>query len=151
MSVTLGEILDAIESTLAASSGLTRTQSYDELTEGMNDLPTLQVYPEAGEQDPSGDGRTDRTAFGGGVRQTEFTIHADLYARQRSHLGEDMAALVDLIDAMQDVFEQQNTKPYFGLEGIRAFHWSWRRVVFTYGDPQLGYMGARFVLTVRVF
>jgi len=35
MSVTLGEILDAIESTLAASSGLTRTQSYDELTEAL--------------------------------------------------------------------------------------------------------------------
>ena len=147
--VTLGEIVDAIESTLSAVSTLARSQSYDELTEGMNDYPTLQVYPEDGDQDPSGN--TDRTTFGAVVRQTVFTIHADYYARQRSHIGEDMDALVDGIDAMQNVFEQQNTKPYFGLTGIQAFHWSWRRVVFTYGDPQLSYMGARFTITVRVF
>ena len=102
MSITLVQIVDAIESTLSAVSTLARSMSYDELTEGMNDYPTLQIYPEDGDQDPSGN--TDRTTFGAGVRQTVFTIHADYYARQRSHIGEDMAALVDGIYAMQNVF-----------------------------------------------
>lgn len=149
MAITLGQILDAINTTLGAATIVNRSQSYDELTEGLHDFPLLQVYPEAGTQDPSGG--TDRTAFRGGVRQTEFTIHADYYARQRSHIGEDMNALVDGIDALTNIFEAQDTKPYFGLDGIQAFKWSWSRAVFTYGDPNVSYVGARFVLTVRVF
>ena len=149
MAVTLGQILNAIEATLATATTVNRSESYDELTEGIHDFPMLQVYPEAGTQDPGGG--TDRTTFRGGVRQTEFTIHVDYYARQRSHIGEDMSALVDGIDALQNVFEAQDTKSYFGLAGIRAFKWSWSRAVFTYGDPNVSYMGARFVLTIRIF
>jgi len=149
MAVTLGQILDAIEATLATATTVNRSESYDELTEGIHDFPMLQVYPEVGTQDPSGG--TDRTTFKGGVRQTEFTIHVDYYARQRSHIGEDMSALVDGIDALQNVFEAQDTKPYFALDGIRAFKWSWSRAVFTYGDPNVSYIGARFVLIIRVF
>src|SRR3990167_4602284 len=131
MAITLAQILDAITSTLSAATTLSRAQSYDEMTDGMNDLPTLQVYPETNEQDISG--------------------NADYYAQQRRHLGEDMAALVNGMDDMANVIEQQDTKPYFGLDGIKAFHWSWRRVTFVYGDPQLSYVGARFTITVRVF
>ena len=151
MSVTLGEICDAIESTLAAAITVVRSESYDELTEGVHaaDLPMLQVYPESGRQDAGG--KTDRFAFQGGIRQTEFIIHADYYARQRAHIGQDMNALVNGIDALQDVFEAQDKKPYFGEDGIQAFSWSWTRVTFVYGDPQLPYVGARFVLVVRVF
>lgn len=153
-SVTLASVLDAVAETLSAAvtlapSGSTdaRTQSYDELTEGMPDTPALQVYPESGTQDIAGS--TDRTAFRGGVRQTEFIIHADYYANQRANIGEDMAALVNGIDAIQDVLEQQDTRPYFGLEGIQAFRWNWRRVTFDYAG--VAYVGARFVITVRVF
>src|SRR3990167_2651467 len=149
MAITLAQILDAITSTLSAATTLSRAQSYDEMADGMNDLPALQVYPETNEQDISGN--ADRTTFRAGIRQTEITINADYYARKRSHLSEDMAALVDGMDAMANVFEQQDTKPYFGLDGIKAFHWSWRRVTFVYGDPQLSYVGARFTITVRVF
>ena len=151
MSVTLAEICDAVEDTLAAAITVIRSESYDELTEGVHaaDVPLLQVYPEAGLQDAGG--RTDRYTFQAGARQTEFTLHADYFARQRSHIGLDMKALVNGIDALQNVLEAQDKKPYFGLDGIRAFSWTWSRVVFAYGDPQLAYMGARFVLLVRVF
>lgn len=149
MSVSIAEICDAITETLTPAVGLARAQSYDELSEGMNDLPALQVYPEMGNQDPSGN--ADRTTFRAAVRQTELTIFADYYARQRSHIGEDMAALVSGIDAIVDELEKQDTKPYFGLEGIKAFSWSFRRVTFVYGDPQVSYIGARFEIKVRVF
>ena len=148
-SITLAQILDAIEGALSAAPTLARSMSYDELTEGINDTPLLQVYPEAGDQDPTT--ATDRTTFTAKVRQTNLTINCDYYAQQRKHIGEDMAALVDGIDAMTDIFEAQDTKPYFGLVGIKAFHWSWQRVIFNYGDLNINYVGARFTLTIRVF
>lgn len=147
--VTLGQILDAVKNTLAVAPTLARSMSYDELTEGINDTPLLQVYPEAGDQDPAGN--ADRTTFAAGVRQTNLTINCDYYAKTRNHIGEDMAALVNGIDAMSNIFEAQNTKPYFGLVGIKAYHWSWQRVIFEYGDSQIRYMGARFTVTIRVF
>jgi hypothetical protein len=148
-SITLGQILDAIEATLSAAPTLARSMSYDELTEGISDTPLLQVYPEAGDQDPTGN--ADRTTFRAGVRQTNITINCDYYAQQRKHIGEDMAALVDGLDAMTEIFESQDTKPYFALDGIKAFHWSWQRVTFDYGDPQISYVGARFTLLIRTF
>ncbi len=150
MAITLAQICDAIESTLDNATTVVRSESYDELTEGIHDLPMLQVYPESGEQDIAG--ATDRSTFGGRgdpQRQTEFVIIADYYANQRSHIGEDMAALVNGIDAIQNVFEGQDKKPYFGLAYLQAFHWRWERVTFTYAE--IDYIGARFYLTVRVF
>lgn len=119
MAITLVQILDAINDTLGAAAGMARSESYDELTEGIHDLPMLQVYPESCEQDPSG--AVDRTAFRGGVRQTYFMINADLYAQQRAHIGEDMAKLVAMLDTMQDVFEEQDYPPYFDLMVSRRF------------------------------
>lgn len=148
-SVTLGQILTAIETTLSAAPTLARSMNYNELSEGVPDMPMLEVYPESGTQDPSGG--TDRTTFKAGVRQTELIVVCDYYAQARAHLAEDMAKLVDGIDAMTDIFEAQDTKPYFGLEGIKAFSWQWRRVTFVRGDPQIPYVGAHFQVTVRVF
>jgi len=148
MSITLAQICDAIESTLDNSTTLTRSQSYDELTEGIHDTPLLQVYPQSGVQDP--DGTTDRTTFSAVVRQTEIVIHADYYAAERgASIGEEMSRLVDGIDAMTEIFEGQDQKPYFGLEGIKAFAWRWERVTFDYGG--VSYVGARFFITLRVF
>ena len=149
MSITYAQICDAIALTLSAATTTPRTESYNELTEGIPDVPLLQVYPERAEQDPSGN--TDRTTFRAAVRQTVITIHADYYAHQRAHIGEDMAALVAGIDAITDEFEKQDSKPLFGLVDIQAFSWSWQRVTFEYGDPLQRYVGARFIITVRVF
>jgi hypothetical protein len=148
MAITIAQICDAIEETLGAATGITRAQSYDELTEGIQgaDTPLLQVYPEANITDAMG--TSDRTTFGGGVRVKTYTIHADYYARQRSHIGLDMKQLVDSIDAIETVLEQQNSLPLFGLAGIKSFQWMWNRVQFDYGGAP--FMGARFVLTIRV-
>lgn len=149
MSITIGQILDAIEATLSTAPTLARSMSYDELTEGINDTPLLQVYIESGEQDPTSN--TDRTTFLAGVRQTELIVNCDYYAQQRKHIGQDMKALVDGIDAMFNIFEAQNSTPYFGLPGIQAFHYSFARDTFAYGAQSINYIVARFTLTIRVF
>ena len=149
MSITLHQIVDAVEATLSAAGGLVRSQTFDALTEGIGsaDLPLLQVYPESLEfVDPSGS--SDRMTFGGAVRQEVYVIHADVYCRQRSHIGEDMAALVKMIDAITDVLEAQDCPP-FGLAGIKSWQWSWSRVQFEYAGAQ--FVGARFVLHLRIY
>src|SRR3990167_9170922 len=86
--ITNAQICDAIRNKLVAAVGV--AQSYNALTEGMNDPNLIQVYPEAARQDPGG--QTDRTTFGAYVRQTDTTINVDYYARQRRRSEEDKAA-----------------------------------------------------------
>lgn len=145
--LTVGQICDAIEDTLDEATTLAVSQSYDELTEGLHDFPLLQVYPETGNTDASG--RTDRTTFGAGVRTGFYVFHADYHACPRSFLAEDMEKVVDGIDALEIILEAQNTKPYFGLAGIRAFRYEWRRVAFRYAQQDT--MGVRFIISVWIF
>jgi len=149
MSITLAQICNAVETTLSAATGLTYTQSYNELKEGVNDLPLVQVYWEDSNQDPGG--TNDRTTMKAVVRQTDVSIYCDLYAAPRNEIGQNMATLLPLVDAIQDELEKQRTKPYFGLVGLKAYHWSARRTTFQYTDPMRLYVGARFILTFKVF
>jgi hypothetical protein len=154
--VTVGEICTAIHldmEDLVTSGDLNRVQNYDELTEGMNTLPTLQVYPENWETDVAGD--TERTTFVDGAtgipghRQTELLIRLDLYARQRSQLNEDWGEAIDLADAIDTQLNEQGSCPLFNQVGIRAIKWTCARVVFDYAS--ILYTGFRFELTVRIF
>ena len=145
----ISEICDGIKDTLFDGVNIVRGQSYDQLTESMNDWPTLQVYPDQNAVDAFQG--TDRTTFGGGIRVKDYIIFADLYARQRSDIAEDMNAVVNAIDFLEGIFEQQNTSPYFGVAGIKNFRWAWRRFNFVLGDPNIQYPGARFTINVRVF
>ena len=146
--VTLASIVDAIEGVLDGATGLTASQTYDEITEGIQDMPMLQVYPESCSGTDIA-GVNDRTTFKAGVRQTEYIIHADLYAAQRAHIGQNISTLVDMIDAITTQFETQSTGNLFGLSTIKSFHWRWERVVFEYATVE--YTGARFYITIRVF
>lgn len=155
--ITIAQISTAIALTLGEAEGIVRTQDgandgeaendTTPLSEGMNDTPTLQVYLESGLTDASNE--VDRTTFRAGVRQTELVFHADVFGKQRAHIGEDIALCTTLASALWDILEQQQVKPYFGLDGIQAFRWTMQRVVFTYAT--VDYAGLRFVLTVRVF
>jgi hypothetical protein len=91
------------------------------------------------------------TTFRTGVQQVEMTYYADLFARQRSHIGDDMTVLYSVMQAVRETLEGETVKPYFGLAGIQAFRWSAERVTFEYGDPSLPYVGARYTIMVRVF
>ena len=147
MAITIAQMADALTTTLGAAATVARAESYDELTEGIHDYPMLQVYWQGTANDVSGN--DDRTTYRGGVRQKEYTFYCDYYARPRSELAEDNAAVTNGADALEAVLEVQNTKPYFGLAGIKAFRWTGERVAFDYGGTL--YAGCRYVLTLRVF
>lgn len=146
MTITIYDTAEAIRSTLA--DAVDRAQANESLTDGMNDLTALQVYFERLET--SYGGRTDRVTFGGGVRRNQWVFTVDVYARQRSHIGEDMAAVANVADAVNDELEAQAGGTLFGLTGIKTFHWTAERVIFVYGDPETRYAGIRYTLTLIV-
>jgi hypothetical protein len=156
VTVTVHQLCDAIETTLGSAAGIQVHQTFDELTEGVNDRAVLQVYPESCRMDAIARATThnDRTASLRGVAVAEFVFNADIYAQQRTSIGEDMAALVPLIDAIVARLEAQKKTPLFGLTvsgiaPIKSFKWDWRRVVFEYAQAQ--YMGVRFTITIWIF
>jgi len=142
---TLDALLDAIEGIMDDAASLVRSQTYDELTEGIHDYPLLQVYPEEN-TGTDWTGETDRVTLSGKHSVKEYTVHADIYAQQRANIAEDMKKCVDVANEMEDILDDLSY-PLFGLACVTSFRWSWRRVVFEYGGVK--YMGARFVIVVR--
>lgn len=152
--VTIAAICDGIAETIEGSTTIQAIQSYDELTEGLGrgDLPLAQVYWEDINWDA--EFSTDRSSFGGGVRQKDITIHIDLYAATRSHLAENMRDTIECLDALIDILEAQNTPPFFTVDGIKSFRIdSITRTIFEYasGTTAMRYMGLRCVLGVFVY
>ena len=149
----IGEICSAIATEMATIASINRIEDYDELTSGMNTLPTLQILAENWETDIGGE--TDRTTFVDastgvpGVRQCEVQVILALLVRQRSQLNEDWREAVDVASDVQDKLEEQGGCPIFGLTGIRSFHWRADRVVWDYAGVL--YTGYRFTLDLRVF
>lgn len=149
MNVTLTQMCDAVRDELKQADKVKRAMSVADFKESIPDVALLQVYPESGETAMySG---TDRTTFRAGVRHSQAIIHVDCYARVRSQIGQDMKAAVELADAVINRLEQQRVSPYFGLQGLKAFRWTWERVTFTYGDPETKFAGIRFVLSFDVY
>ena len=144
--ITYGSLCKAVATALQATAGVVHVQAYDELTESISDTPTLQVYlsKDAAETDDSG---IHQSTFGAGVRITRLNITIDCYARQRSHLADDMAAQMDIIDAVDAVLNQQKTAPFFG--GAKALHWTWKRLAMENADAE--YAGAECTLTLWIF
>ena len=147
---TLDELIDAIETTLSAAASLVRSQTYDELSEGMQDTPTLQVYIDEN-LGTDFTGNTDRATFGNRTTHKrhsfkEYVIIADYYANQRANIGEDMGRLVTGINELEDILDYQDY-PLFGLSFVTSFRWSWKRVTFDNGG--VDFVGARFRLIVR--
>jgi len=154
--LTIAQICSAINTSLGdalvASGDIIKTLDYDELEEGMNDQKTLQVYPD--EETPvSKESGTQMRTFGSDPYiDEEIVIIADYYAIQRGpNIGQEMGELVSGIDAIRANLKAQNCPNPFDLTGIANFQWSWRRVIFDYGGPELKYMGARFRLVLRTY
>ncbi len=85
----IGEICMAVHDSIALVASLAgNTQNYNELTEGMNDTPGAQIYPEEGECDI--DTETDRTTFTDSV--------TDLFVEEVASVA--MERLVSLTDAI---------------------------------------------------
>ena len=133
-------------------------QSYDQITEGLQDTPTLQIYPTDSITDAATD--TDRTTFKGCVKHGSFTFTVRAFARPRSHLGEDMEAAVRLWDACEAILEEEGADcdprtgvcTFFGYStaGIRSIAWSGALPrVWNYGGAD--YVGFELTIVVEVF
>jgi hypothetical protein len=133
------DVVEAVRATLQDVPGMVRAQGNETLTDNIPETPLLQVYPEEGNQDFTT--RTDRTTFGGGVQQERLVINVDVYAAQRVNIGEDYAALAHMLDAVRARLKAQKHKPYFGLDGLATFKFTWKRVTFVYGQQEERYAG----------
>lgn len=141
---TLAALIEAVRATMATVSPSVVAQAGSRLTEAIVE-PTIQIIPDSGEG--AYQSRTDRTTFSKGLALRQWEINVDVYVRQRSDAGEDMAAVIALADAIIAKLDEQTTSPAFGVVGVHTWHYRWQRVTFVYGDAQTPYVGIRFVLT----
>lgn len=147
MAISLEELCDALETTLATVAKIDVTQSFDELSDGIHDRFLLQVYPNSGNADAMG--RTDRATFKGGRRVTMHTIHCDIHVGPASDIGQDMGDTVNVIDEVWNKLEEQDEKPYFGEDGIQSWSWRYNYATFQYANYQT--RGVRFYIDVWTF
>lgn len=151
MAITLAQIINAISDYIAVADGVSyaMSQARSEIEESIPDPAIVQVYFVSLET--SYNSGTDRKSFGADIRQTLITVYVDVYAQTRSHIGEDLSRLLDLVDAVQDRLELVTVKPYFALVGIGAFQWRADWATLKYGVPEVSYTGVRFTLSLTVF
>lgn len=150
--ITNRKLLAAVAKTLAGAKALSdmpsRVQFLDTITEGVPDVPLLKLYLDNGVADAQGTG--SRTTMGGGVRQHDIVIKGHLFARQRSQLGEDLAAQCDIWDELEYILDAQKTKP-FGEPAIKEYRYTYTMATLVFGDPATNYSGVEFFLTLKVF
>jgi len=120
-----------------------QSQTYDQLTEGIPETPLLQVYPQSGQP--------ERVETYTKFRVERLVVYADLYARQRSNMRDDMAKVVEMAQAMLVIIRAEDVgHTNFGVTGIHSWDWSWERVQFDYGDTKVKYAGIRFTFNVWI-
>ncbi len=146
--ITKQEIADLITTTLGAAAAVVVSQSANQLTEGLHELPAIQVYPTRWEVDIAQE--TDRSSFGAGIRQTELVFIVDVYAHRRTELAEDMGTMMTVTDEIDALLDAQ-VSSLFGNADIKAFHWFAELASFEYGGSNVRYTGARYTITIEVF
>lgn len=143
-------ICSAIATTLQTATGIKTVRSIRNIKEHISgtDCPCLQVYPDR--YIPNTEGETERFTYSGGIRKSKLIIFVDHYPRILSHIGLDLQVMVEGLDAIIEVLETQNSKPFFGIEGLQAFKWEWRQAILRYSEDSR-FRGGRFTLTFIIF
>lgn len=156
--VTLPEIVDAVADKLRLATVIMpgelvarafTVQSYDELTEAIQDIPAIQVFLDGITVDSNT--TTDRHTMRVGTQKSTLSLVVRTFARQRSNVNDDMAAVLACWDAVEATLEQVSLdcQPFFGLEAIRSFHWTAAPMLYDYG--RVLYVGIEHTLTLEVF
>jgi hypothetical protein len=126
------------------------SKNYDEIPEGIANLPLLMTYwvsKDTGEAN-------DRATFRGGVRITDLVFFVDLYLDQRYASDQIFPQMFPLIDKIDGVLESFNEKPYFANTAIKSYHYRAEHATFDYeGNDQSThkYPGVRWTIDIRVF
>lgn len=139
MSITIVDMNTAIYNTLKNNMTLVDfTQNYDNLGEGLANTPLVQVFWNS-LNTVSEQSSTDRRTFGGDpnvkpVRTKRYIFRADLYLDPRSDIDRNFAQMLPIVDEINDIFEDQDMEPYFGLTGIKSYTFSCERGVVEYAN-----------------
>lgn len=146
MAITKAQINKAIRDQLVFPNVV--TQGHNELTEAIAETPAIQVYfNSVTDHAPEG---TNRATMGSTpVRQRRFVFWVDCLAAERRDISDDMAAVYDLSELVEDKLDQQNSKPLFGLAGIQQFSWSGERVTILYAEKPIA--SIRYTLVIWVY
>jgi len=147
MAWTIAETIDAVADTLGATTGITRTQSYNEIGDTVNDAdcPLLQVYLNDLACDPIGD--TAQSTLNAELRQYTIPAIVDIYLGPQNQFSERNSESIDILDALVNKLEDQTGLSKFGVTHIRAFSYTWTRSLFVYNE--INYVGARMTITLR--
>lgn len=156
--VTLPEILYAVTDVFRTATVLLPgeaaarpfdVQAFDELTEAIQDTPAIQVFLESLTADANA--TTDRSTLRVGMQKSTLAVTIRTLARQRSNIDDDFTAVMACWDAVEAVLEQVSLDclPFFGVEAIRAFHWTAAPTLFDYA--RVLYVGIEHTLTLEVF
>lgn len=154
MAITLTQINSAIHDTIANNlTTIDYTQDYDDLTEGLANTPLLQVYWN-NLQFVSEGSSTDRRTFGGDsnkkpVRTKRYTFRADLYLDPRAMLDTVFSEMLPIVDEINDILEDQDQEPYFGLSGIKSYTFSCERGNIEYANAS--YPVVQWTIEIYVF
>ena len=149
MAILITDMCTGIKSVVELATGVERAYDYNEMPEAVNnaDTPALVVYFQALEEDPTN--QTSGSSFSHKIRQRNWVFHVDVLAAQRNHLNENNEVMCKMTDAIIDVLETQDRRPYFGVNGAEQFKFTAERVVINLGA--VDFYGIRFIITVRSF
>lgn len=146
--LTVRQMVSGVGDLLATHEGFKQVQVNEALSETIAEEALVQIYFQ-GRRFVKTD--TDRRSFGGRreegskpVRVKQTQLHIDIYARQRSQIGQDLSAVQDLFEIADELFETQDHKPFFNLEQVESFTYTSERVTFEVNNVK--YSGVRFVL-----
>ncbi len=150
MAVTFDTLLDGVAAVfeeMVTAGDLQKAERYDKLSEDFQDVPMAQVYLDQGEVDAST--ATAQHTFRGAARMHEVAVGVDIPCRQRGDAAEDMKAVVDVLEAVTNKLDAQQTRPWFGSDAIKSWRWRWQRVTFVRGEAT-PYVGLRVTIWLRV-
>ena len=147
MAWTIAGTISAVATTLGATTGITRTQDYNEIGDTINDAdcPLMQVYCNRLTCDPVTD--TAQSTLTADMRQYEIPVMVDIYIGQHNQFAERMEDIFTIMNAVVNVLEAQTSNSKFGQSHIKSFSYTVERVLLTYNE--LSYDGMRFTITLR--
>jgi len=144
------DVQEAIATTLDDALADVRVEALEDLSDGLADLPMIQVQFTGYSMDPMGG--TDRSSFQGGVKQVEMNVELWGFIRQRGVFADDVVAMSEWADLIRNVLEAQDTT-HFGTTGsprIRSFAHSTETIAWDAADNR-SILGFRTTLTLRIF
>lgn len=104
------DAVQAVADTLEAALSTLRVQCLTELSDGIQDMPLVQVHWESDNFDPAGN--SGQTSFRGGMKQIDLNLELLGFVHPRSIYGEDVEDATQWADRVAWVLMSQDTDHY---------------------------------------